>query len=150
MTDNCGHCLSELTSHPNVCTTCRQTREYCSECIRECSVKEHKKKIIIDVKGTECEQYCPKCKTHTDLVLKGFKDPQHDPWCIALSINSNKPKDENFMPFTKHNRLIVEEQLGEYPEKSGRNVKGGAVRNMEERYYEKIKAWDAGKYCGGY
>ena len=81
---------------------------------------------------------------------KGFKDPEHDPWCIGISINSNKPQDQNFMPFTKYNRKSVEEQMAEFPMKTGRVVKGGAVRNMEERYAEKWIAWDAGKYCGGY
>lgn len=84
------------------------------------------------------------------MVFKGFKDPQHDPWCVGVSINSNKPADPNFMPFTKHNRLITSQQIGEYPEKSGRKVIGGVNLNMEERYAEKWIAWDAGKFCGGY
>ena len=84
------------------------------------------------------------------MVFKGFKDPQHDPWCVGVSINSNKPADPNFMPFTKHNRLITSQQIGEYPEKSGRKVIGGVNLNMEERYAEKWIAWDACKFCGGY
>ena len=148
---NCGHCLTKLEHTPNICNVCRRVRSWCDTCKSEkCSIQDHKKRTLVDDKGMDCKSYCNKCKKHPKIILKGFKDPEHDPWCIGISINSNKPQDQNFMPFTKYNRMVVEEQMGEFPMKTGRIVKGGAVRNMEERYAEKWIAWNEGKFCGGY
>ena len=131
MVDSCVHCLTELEQTPNICTRCRSVREY-------------KGKTIVDDKGIDCKQYCPKCKEHPNMIFRGFKNPMLDSWCIGISINSNKPKEPEFMPFTKYNTLITSQQSDD------RKVKGGSWQQMKDRYYEKWIAYDEGKYCGGW
>ncbi len=144
MADNCVHCLTELTVTPDVCTRCRKVRPWCDTCRSSCSIKEHKKRVLVDDKGTECQQYCPKCKEHPNMIFRGFKNVESDSWCVGLSINSNKPQELAFMPFTKYHTLITSQQYDD------RKVKGGSWEQMKNLYYDKWLAWDKGNYCGGW